>query len=67
MPFRPLDIGLMRALAMPDGRRPTSSQLLALAERWRPWRGLCRLASVGVGNSSSCLHQERFKMSREAA
>jgi AraC family transcriptional regulator, regulatory protein of adaptative response / DNA-3-methyladenine glycosylase II len=33
----------MRALAMPDGRRPTSSQLLALAERWRPWRAYAAL------------------------
>jgi AraC family transcriptional regulator of adaptative response / DNA-3-methyladenine glycosylase II len=37
------DIGLMRALAVPDGRRPTSSQLLALAERWRPWRAYAAL------------------------
>jgi AraC family transcriptional regulator, regulatory protein of adaptative response / DNA-3-methyladenine glycosylase II len=37
------DIGLMRALAVPDGCRPTSSQLLALAERWRPWRAYAAL------------------------
>jgi AraC family transcriptional regulator, regulatory protein of adaptative response / DNA-3-methyladenine glycosylase II len=41
--FPAADIGLMRALAMPDGRRPTSSQLLALAERWRPWRAYAAL------------------------
>ena len=41
--FPAADIGLMRALAMPDGCRPTSSQLLALAERWRPWRAYAAL------------------------
>jgi AraC family transcriptional regulator of adaptative response / DNA-3-methyladenine glycosylase II len=28
----------MRALETPDGRRPTAAELLARAERWRPWR-----------------------------
>ncbi|MEO9189053.1 MAG: hypothetical protein ABI224_03480, partial [Acetobacteraceae bacterium] len=32
------DIGLMRAMADADGRRPTAPELLARAERWRPWR-----------------------------
>ena len=32
------DIGLLRALQDADGRRPTSRELLARAERWRPWR-----------------------------
>jgi AraC family transcriptional regulator, regulatory protein of adaptative response / DNA-3-methyladenine glycosylase II len=32
------DIGLMRALADVEGTRPTPAQLLAHAERWRPWR-----------------------------
>jgi AraC family transcriptional regulator of adaptative response / DNA-3-methyladenine glycosylase II len=32
------DIGLLRALADAVGRRPTSRELLARAERWRPWR-----------------------------
>jgi AraC family transcriptional regulator of adaptative response / DNA-3-methyladenine glycosylase II len=41
--FPAADIGLMRALAVPDGRRPTSSELLALAERWRPWRAYAAL------------------------
>lgn len=36
--FPAADIGLMRALATPDGRRPTAKELLARAERWRPWR-----------------------------
>jgi AraC family transcriptional regulator, regulatory protein of adaptative response / DNA-3-methyladenine glycosylase II len=32
------DIGLLRALADEKGKRPTSRELLAMAERWRPWR-----------------------------
>jgi AraC family transcriptional regulator of adaptative response / DNA-3-methyladenine glycosylase II len=41
--FPAADIGLMRALAMPDGRRPTPCELLVLAERWRPWRAYAAL------------------------
>ncbi|MGE0311976.1 MAG: DNA-3-methyladenine glycosylase [Lautropia sp.] len=33
------DVALMRALADADGRRPDAAALLAMAERWRPWRG----------------------------
>ena len=36
--FPAADIGLMRALADAEGQRPTAPQLLAMAERWRPWR-----------------------------
>ncbi len=32
------DVGLLRALADADGHRPTAAELLARAERWRPWR-----------------------------
>ncbi|MDB6087698.1 MAG: helix-turn-helix protein [Gammaproteobacteria bacterium] len=32
------DIGLMRALADSSGNRPTPRELMARAERWRPWR-----------------------------
>jgi AraC family transcriptional regulator of adaptative response / DNA-3-methyladenine glycosylase II len=32
------DIGLLRALTDVEGERPTSGELLARAERWRPWR-----------------------------
>lgn len=32
------DIGLLRAFKNVDGRSPTSRELLARAERWRPWR-----------------------------
>jgi AraC family transcriptional regulator of adaptative response / DNA-3-methyladenine glycosylase II len=38
--FPAADIGLMRAMAEADGarERPTPRELLARAERWRPWR-----------------------------
>ncbi len=36
--FPHADIGLMRALEDGEGRRPTPLELLARAERWRPWR-----------------------------
>jgi AraC family transcriptional regulator, regulatory protein of adaptative response / DNA-3-methyladenine glycosylase II len=36
--FPAADIGLMRALANDQGRRPTAVELLARAEKWRPWR-----------------------------
>lgn len=36
--FPHADIGLMRALEDADGVRPTPAELLARAERWRPWR-----------------------------
>jgi AraC family transcriptional regulator, regulatory protein of adaptative response / DNA-3-methyladenine glycosylase II len=32
------DIGLLRALADRRGKRPTRGEMLATAERWRPWR-----------------------------
>ncbi len=36
--FPAADIGLMRAMVGWRGRRPTPADLLARAERWRPWR-----------------------------
>lgn len=36
--FPAADIGLMRAMANGDGKRPTPAELLKRAERWRPWR-----------------------------
>jgi AraC family transcriptional regulator, regulatory protein of adaptative response / DNA-3-methyladenine glycosylase II len=40
--FPAADIGLMRAMATADGR-PTSAQLLAHADAWRPWRAYAAL------------------------
>jgi AraC family transcriptional regulator of adaptative response / DNA-3-methyladenine glycosylase II len=36
--FPASDLGLMRALAVSRERRPSPAELLARAERWRPWR-----------------------------
>jgi AraC family transcriptional regulator of adaptative response / DNA-3-methyladenine glycosylase II len=36
--FPAADVGLMRALATPDGQRPNAVELLERAEGWRPWR-----------------------------
>jgi AraC family transcriptional regulator, regulatory protein of adaptative response / DNA-3-methyladenine glycosylase II len=41
--FPAADVGLMRALAGPDGTRPTPRQLQTRAERWRPWRAYAAL------------------------
>ena len=36
--FPAADVGLLRALTGPDGRRPTRAAATARAEAWRPWR-----------------------------
>ena len=36
--FPASDLGLMRALADARGKRPSADEVLARAERWRPWR-----------------------------
>jgi AraC family transcriptional regulator of adaptative response / DNA-3-methyladenine glycosylase II len=36
--FPASDIGLLRAFADAGGRRPAADELLAQAEKWRPWR-----------------------------
>ena len=41
--FPTADIGLMRALADAEGRRPTPARMLAQAEAWRPWRAYAAL------------------------
>jgi AraC family transcriptional regulator of adaptative response / DNA-3-methyladenine glycosylase II len=41
--FPAADIGLMRAMADPQGRRPTPRELLQRAEAWRPWRAYAAL------------------------
>jgi AraC family transcriptional regulator of adaptative response / DNA-3-methyladenine glycosylase II len=32
------DVAVQRKFAPPNGRRPSIAELLARAERWRPWR-----------------------------
>jgi AraC family transcriptional regulator of adaptative response / DNA-3-methyladenine glycosylase II len=47
--FPAADIGLLRAMAAADGRRPSSSELLSRAERWRPWRAYAALHLWAAG------------------
>ena len=41
--FPAADVGLMRALADADGRRPSPKELTTRAEAWRPWRAYAAL------------------------
>ena len=41
--FPAADIGLMRAMGQGRGARPSPAELLAHAERWRPWRAYAAL------------------------
>jgi AraC family transcriptional regulator of adaptative response / DNA-3-methyladenine glycosylase II len=41
--FPAADIGLLRALSDANGVRPSPAELLAHAERWRPWRAYAAL------------------------
>jgi AraC family transcriptional regulator of adaptative response / DNA-3-methyladenine glycosylase II len=41
--FPAADIGLLRAMADAGGMRPSPADLLAHAERWRPWRAYAAL------------------------
>lgn len=62
--FPAADIGLLRAMATADGR-PSPAELLARAERWRPWRAYAALhlwaAGIAHPAASGKIHE------REAA
>ena len=49
--FPASDLGILRALAGPGGRRPTPAQVLARAEPWRPYRAYAaqHLGSADAG------------------
>ncbi len=47
--FPAADIGLLRAMVTADGRRPSPAELLARAERWRPWRAYAALHLWAAG------------------
>jgi AraC family transcriptional regulator, regulatory protein of adaptative response / DNA-3-methyladenine glycosylase II len=51
--FPAADIGLLRAMADEQGRRPTPHQLLARSENWRPWRAYAALHLWASSMSSS--------------
>lgn len=64
--FPAADIGLMRAMAAADGRRPSPSELLARAERWRPWRAYAALHLWAAGMAHQPVSPEKTH-EREAA
>ena len=59
--FPAADVGLLRAMAVADGRRPSPSELLSRAERWRPWRAYAALHlwAAGIQQASSGKTHER--------
>ncbi|NOX92909.1 MAG: helix-turn-helix domain-containing protein [Gammaproteobacteria bacterium] len=58
--FPAADIGLMRAMATKNGRRPTPATLLQQAEIWRPWRAYAALHLwASEGNTSAIPHKEK--------
>jgi AraC family transcriptional regulator of adaptative response / DNA-3-methyladenine glycosylase II len=63
--FPAADVGLLRAMADADGRRPLPDQLLARAEAWRPWRAYAALHLWAAGATRSA--DEDKTDAREAA
>jgi len=59
--FPAADVGLLRAMATADGRRPSPAELLSRAERWRPWRAYAALHlwAAGAAPASSGKVHER--------
>ncbi len=49
--FPAADVGLLRAMTSADGRRPSPSELLSRAERWRPWRAYAALHLWAAGTT----------------
>jgi AraC family transcriptional regulator, regulatory protein of adaptative response / DNA-3-methyladenine glycosylase II len=47
--FPAADIGLLRAMVSADGSRPSPTELLSRAERWRPWRAYAALHLWAAG------------------
>jgi AraC family transcriptional regulator of adaptative response / DNA-3-methyladenine glycosylase II len=67
--FPAADIGLLRAMAAADGKRPSPAELLSRAERWRPWRAYAALhlwaAGATLAASYGKTHEREHE--REAA
>ena len=55
--FPAADIGLMRALADDNGRRPNPAELLARAEAWRPWRAYAALHLWSAGPQTKTIKE----------
>jgi AraC family transcriptional regulator, regulatory protein of adaptative response / DNA-3-methyladenine glycosylase II len=59
------DIGLLRALADAEGKRPTSRELLARAEHWRPWRAYAAQHLWAAGTPPGQVRPRRRVASRQ--
>jgi AraC family transcriptional regulator of adaptative response / DNA-3-methyladenine glycosylase II len=57
--FPAADVGLLRAMAAPDGRRPSPDELLDRAEKWRPWRAYAALHLWAAGAATPEKTDER--------
>ena len=59
--FPAADVGLLQAMAVADGSRPSPSELLSRAERWRPWRAYAALHlwAAGIQQAPSGKTHER--------
>ena len=62
--FPASDIGLLRAMADAEGRRPTPAELLARAEHWRPWRAY---AALHLWSADAVLLKEKSDARKAAA
>jgi AraC family transcriptional regulator of adaptative response / DNA-3-methyladenine glycosylase II len=65
--FPAADIGLMRALADPGGRRPSPAELLTRAEAWRPWRAYAALHLWSSGAQPAQDQEKDLTDDRDAA
>ena len=57
--FPAADIGLLRAMAGGDGRRPTPAELLLRAEAWRPWRAYAALHLWAAAAHAAAAYREK--------
>jgi AraC family transcriptional regulator of adaptative response / DNA-3-methyladenine glycosylase II len=64
--FPAADIGLMRAMTGPDGRRPTPAELTRHAERWRPWRAYAALHLWASGQQQATSSPENVRDQKAA-
>ena len=64
--FPVTDIGIVRALSDQTGVRPTSIELLARAERWRPWRAYAAMHLWASGPRHICFEGDTLN-DRESA
>jgi AraC family transcriptional regulator, regulatory protein of adaptative response / DNA-3-methyladenine glycosylase II len=65
--FPAADIGLMRAMGQGRGARPSAAELLAHAERWRPWRAYAALHLWASEPQVAAVEDGRVVHERQAA